>query len=155
MNGRWRQALCALLCFASGVAEALDVLPLGIERRDGRVVTYHVEVARTDAERQRGLMERLQLPASAGMLFDFGVEQPVAMWMRNTPIALDMLFADAQGEIVDVIANTVPLSETLLMPKSPARYVVELAAGQAAARALAPGDRLQLPASLRSSPSAK
>mgnify|MGYP000054457174 CR=1 FL=1 len=155
MTARWRRTVCALLALATGAVAAMDVLLLRIERQDGGVVSYRVEVARTDAQRQQGLMARRRLPKDTGMLFDFGAEQPVAMWMRNTWIALDMLFADAEGEIVEVIAHTVPLSDTLLQSRAPARYVVELAAGQAAAQALAPGDRLQLPLSVRTSPSAK
>lgn len=109
----------------------------------GRQVPYRVELAISDAERQQGLMGRRSLAATAGMLFDFGATQPIAMWMRNTHVALDMLFADETGRIVDLIAHTTPLSETLLRPRVPARYVLEVAAGQAAAHGIAIGDRLE------------
>ena len=135
-------------------ARAADTLSLRIERADGVAVVYAVEVARSAAEREHGLMERRALAPTAGMLFDFGREQPLAMWMRNTYVPLDMLFADAAGVVVDVIADTVPLSEALLVPRAAARYVVELGAGQVALRGLATGDRLRLPATLRASPSA-
>lgn len=125
---------------------------LRVERGDGSGVTYRVELARSADERQLGLMGRRTLDPTAGMLFDFGSEQSLAMWMRNTYVPLDMLFADATGAIVDIIERTEPLSEKLLIPRAPARYVVELLAGQVAQHGLARGQRLQLPAALRSGP---
>lgn len=123
-----------------------------VETSAGARVGYTVELAVSAAERRTGLMGRRTLAPDAGMLFDFGYTQPLAMWMRNTYIPLDMLFADAAGVIVDVITATTPLSEALLIPRAPARYVLELCAGQATAQGIARGDRLRLPAALRTSP---
>lgn len=130
---------------------AFDTARLAVEG-NGRRVAYTVELARTDAERQQGLMGRRTLAADAGMLFDFGVAQPVAMWMRNTFVPLDMLFADDAGGVVEVIENTTPLSEALLMPRVPVRYVLELRAGQVARHGFAVGDRLRLPGAVRAAP---
>lgn len=138
---------------AAVAADAAETLPIRFARVDGVYVAYSLELAASEAERARGLMHRRTLAATGGMLFDFGREQQVAMWMRNTFIPLDMLFIDGQGRVFDVLRDTVPLSETLLVPRGPARYVVELAAGQAALRGLAPGARLCLPGTLRASPS--
>lgn len=151
------RALCLLLLavvVATARAADLSRAPLVIVRADGVEVAYGVELARSAEERRQGLMGRRHLAADAGMLFDFGQEQPIAMWMRNTYVALDMVFASADGRIVDVIVRTVPLSEALLVPRAPARYVVELAAGQVATRGIAIGDRLRLPPALRTSSSA-
>ncbi len=154
MSGRLRQAALALaLLWAwAGVVGAAEWAAIRFERRDGVFVAFSVEIARSDAERRLGLMHRHSLSQTGGMLFDFGVNQDIAMWMRNTYVALDMVFVSADGVIVDILQDTVPLSETLLAPRAPARYVVELLAGQAAARGLGAGDRLWLPAALRSSP---
>ncbi len=146
-------ALCGgLVQAADGAQRALPSAELVVEKADGTSVGYTVELALDDAARRRGLMERRALAPDAGMLFDFGAERPLAMWMRNTYIALDMLFADADGAIVDLIERTTPLSDALLMPRAPARYVLELPAGQAAAHGFAVGDRLRLPADVRTSP---
>lgn len=144
-------ALCLCLALPGARADeavAPRVVPLVVVTASGRQVEYRVELAIGEAERRQGLMGRRSLDPQAGMLFDFGTVQPIAMWMRNTYVALDMVFADDAGIVVDVIARTTPLSETLLMPRVPARYVLELLAGQTAARGIAIGDRL----SIRTSP---
>ena len=72
---------------------------------------FTVELADTPAERSRGLMFRESMPADHGMLFDFQAEQPVAFWMKNTPLPLDMVFIDDAGTVVQVAADTTPYSE--------------------------------------------
>ena len=53
---------------------------------------FTVEVATTMAQRQLGLMHRQTMELDMGMMFDFGQEQMVSMWMKNTLLSLDMLF---------------------------------------------------------------
>lgn len=125
---------------------ALDTATLVVATARGECFEYTVELASDEAARRRGLMGRPALAPGAGMLFDFGAEQPIAMWMHNTAMPLDMLFANAAGVILEIISDTVPYSETLLMPRAASRYVLELLAGQAAAHDIAPGDRLYLKA---------
>ncbi len=74
------------------------------------------------------------------MLFDFGAEQPVAMWMRNTFIPLDMLFVDMAGRVVHIARETTPLSEATITADRPVRGVIELAGGEAARLGIEPGD---------------
>ena len=73
--------------------------------------TTHDEIVQNDEERMRGLMHRDQLPAEQGMLFVFEEAQIQSFWMRNTFIALDIAFIDANGKIID-IQRMVPLDET-------------------------------------------
>lgn len=153
MNGwRWQRLSAALLWLcAMSLAGADDTTPTRypvlFERPDGVRLWFALERAATDLERQHGLMGRAALAAGTGMIFDFGRAQPVVMWMKDTPLALDMVFIDGSGVVREVKARTTPWSTTLLPALAPARYVVELAAGEAAAVALEPGSRLLLPIS--------
>jgi hypothetical protein len=106
------------------------------------VHVFAVELATTDEERARGLMFRKELPGGRGMLFDFHNEQPVAFWMRNTYISLDMIFIRADGRILRVAENTEPLSEKLVPSGGPVRAVLEVIAGTARKLGIAPGDRV-------------
>jgi len=90
-------------------------------------VVLEVEVARSEAQRTTGLMYRKELPERQGMLFDFHTDQPVAMWMKNTFIPLDMLFIRANGTIARIETMTTPFSERTIASGEPVRAVLELA----------------------------
>jgi len=76
------------------------------------------------------------------MLFDFKRVQPVAMWMKNTLIPLDMLFIDGAGRVVNVAENTVPLSLATIPSAAPVRAVLEINAGSARRLGIRPGDQV-------------
>ena len=78
------------------------------------------------------------------MLFDFQTEQPVAFWMKNTPLPLDMLFIDAGGSL-QIAADTEPFSETPIPSRGPIRAVLELNAGTAARFGIEPGAGVRHP----------
>jgi uncharacterized membrane protein (UPF0127 family) len=103
---------------------------------------FSVEVMRTPAQLERGLMFRRFMPADRGMLFDFQVEQPVQMWMKNTYIPLDMVFIKRNGIVASIAKNAEPLSERIIPSGAPVYAVVELNAGTADRIGLAPGDHV-------------
>ena len=108
---------------------------------------FSIEIAETDAAREHGLMDRTTMGADHGMLFVFQDDQPRAFWMKNTKIALDMLFFDADRRLVSVQHDVQPCTADPCPPYSsgaPARYVLELNAGQAHKLGLAPGDEMQI-----------
>ncbi len=76
------------------------------------------------------------------MLFDFQRAVPVAMWMKNTFIPLDMLFIAADGRIVNIARRTVPQSLETIPSAAPVRWVLELNAGAAARLGIRAGDRV-------------
>jgi len=115
---------------------------LTVETAKGKT-TFNVEVADTPQLRQRGLMFRRELPADQGMLFDFGKPRPVQMWMKNTYVPLDMIFIRADGTVIGIGADTVPLSEDTVGVAEPVKGVLEVVAGTAARIGLKPGDRIR------------
>ncbi|MDR3435706.1 DUF192 domain-containing protein [Telmatospirillum sp.] len=117
---------------------------LTIETEDGRSVPFSVEVARTTEELGRGLMNRSSLPADAGMLFDFGSDHPVSMWMKNTLIPLDMLFITNDGKIAGIAARTVPQSLEVIASPGSVRAVLELNGGTADRVKIKVGDRVSV-----------
>ena len=123
----------------SGASWADELQRLTIETASGPHV-FSVEVMRTPDEQAKGLMFRRFLPADRGMLFDFAVEGPVAFWMKNTYIPLDMLFIDHTGRVVAIKENAEPLSETPIPSKGPALGVLELNGGEAAKDQVKVGD---------------
>jgi uncharacterized membrane protein (UPF0127 family) len=102
-------------------------------------------LAVTPEDQAKGLMYRRELPEGQGMLFDFHREQPTTFWMKNTYVSLDMIFIRADGRILRIAENTVPLSEALVSSGGPVRAVLEVVAGTARKLGLAPGDRVAHP----------
>ena len=135
----------------SATAQAPTLQPLAVLRADGVRVELVVEVARSEEERRVGLMTRSELARGRGMLFDFHKPTVATMWMKNTPLALDMLFLDAQGKVVWIAARTSPNSRQLISAPQLVRYVLELRGGDAQALGLALGDRVLVPSSAAAS----
>ncbi|MRX50350.1 DUF192 domain-containing protein [Paracoccus sp. S-4012] len=156
-----RRPLClALALLAAPAAVAATEPPAAVACAEDRAVfalpggeriEVAVELADTPETRARGLMFREHLDPGTGMLFIYETPQPVAFWMRNTLIPLDMVFIDARGEVRHVHEGAVPHDETpvpgaLPGDPEPARLMVlEVAAGEADRLGLAPGSRLAHP----------
>lgn len=137
-------ALVFGLALASGVLAADRPGEIRVTTRSGpHAIT--VEWAVTPSQRERGLMGREKMAPNHGMLFDFGNEQPLYFWMKNTPLSLDMIFIKADGRTSRIERATKPFSEDLIPGGAPARYVLEMVAGSAERLGLAPGDRFTIP----------
>ena len=106
---------------------------------------FSVDVVDTPESRSKGLMFVEQLPRMSGMLFVYDQEQPVAFWMKNTLIPLDMLFISSDGSIEMIARNTVPGSLRTISPGVPVKAVLELNGGLAAELGIQPGDTVQHP----------
>jgi uncharacterized protein len=135
----------ALTILAALAARAQSFEPLAIVTQGGARHEFKVEVARNDAERAQGLMFRRSMPAEQGMLFDFGRVEPVAMWMQNTYLPLDMLFIRPDGTVARIAANAEPLSTRTIPSGEAVLAVLELNGGTAARLAIRPGDRVEHP----------
>ena len=118
---------------------------LSILRSDGERVALSVEVAADEQQRRVGLMGRRELAARHGVLFDFGTPTLATMWMKNTPLSLDMLFVDEHGLVVWLQPRTTPDSLALISAPQRVRYVLEINAGEAQSFGITSGDRVLLP----------
>ncbi len=111
-----------------------------IQLRGSRgVVDFRVELARSDAERARGLMGRRSLAPDAGMLFVFDPPVHAYFWMKNTLIPLDMIFIGPRGRVRRVVAMARPGDLTQIDGGSDVALVLEINGGQAAAAGIAAG----------------
>lgn len=106
--------------------------------------TFHslrVQIAKNDEQRKQGLMHRESMAPYEGMLFEFMSEQIISMWMKDTPMSLDMVFFDNQRKIVRIVERATPFSLDTISSEKPARYVLELAAGGVQQLSLQLGDQ--------------
>ena len=133
-------ALPVLLLLSACASARAPWVEVGGER-------FQVEIADDDAERARGLMFRDAMPDDHGMLFIHDRQEPQAYWMKNTKIALDILYFDSERRLVTQQRDVPPCSAGDRCPpypsRAPARYVLELNAGQAARLKLGDGAELR------------
>jgi hypothetical protein len=139
-----RRAPLALLLAATLSSTPACAAPSGprvILESGGKSHRVQVELADTDAKRERGLMFRKELLEGRGMLFLFDEEGEHTFWMKDTLIPLDLIFVDSSGRVTGVIARARPLT---LEPRSggPSRMVLEVPGGWAAAHGVRKGDRM-------------
>jgi len=136
---------CIASMTGSAASDSRSDSTLTVATRNARHA-FAVEIARTPAEMERGLMFRDRLPPDHGMLFLYEEERPVSFWMKNTLIPLDLIFADSSGRILQIAERAVPLSTALISSEKPVRAVLEVNGGTAARLGIAVGDRLIHPA---------
>jgi len=110
---------------------AFEFARLEIVNDSGEHLGFDVYLAKTDEQWRRGLMFVRTMPERTGMLFIYDDEDIRSMWMKNTYIPLDIVFALSDGTISSVIKDAVPLSLKSLASREPAKYVLELNAGTA------------------------
>lgn len=106
------------------------------------ITSIRIAIVESEEERNLGLMDVRSLPPDAGMLFIFDAEAPLGFWMANTPLPLDLIFADSDSTIVHIHSNAVPYSLQNIPSVHPARYVVEVNAGFSVNYDLRPGHRI-------------
>ncbi|MBT8086668.1 MAG: DUF192 domain-containing protein [Gammaproteobacteria bacterium] len=108
--------------------------------------TFDVYIAQNFEQQRRGLMFVRNLPQMTGMLFVYEGEDIRSMWMKNTYLSLDIVFARADGTVSSIVHNTEPLSLRSMASTEPVRFVLELNAGVARRFRIGRGSRLIWPA---------
>lgn len=134
--------LVSLLCSACAAEDEQD---LCIRSLDGETHEFRVELVDTPEARRQGLMHRTKLADDQGMLFDFESTQPISMWMKNTPLSLDMLFIAESGRILRIERDTTPFSLRSIHSGRPARAVLEVLGGTTETLGIRVGDHVLHP----------
>jgi uncharacterized membrane protein (UPF0127 family) len=124
-------------------AAGLEQVPLTITTAKGARHAFVVEVARTPEQQSYGLMNRQSMPADHGMIFPYQPAQPVAFWMKDTLIPLDMIFVAPGGRILRIEENVVPLSLDPVGSGDAVEAVLELNGGRSAELGIAAGDKVE------------
>lgn len=113
------------------------------KNKDGKVLTtLDIEKAENENERAQGLMFRTHMDMNQGMLFLFEKETRQAFWMKNTSISLDIIFVNAQKEIVHIAKNTKPYSTESIPSFEYAQFVIEVNNGYCNLNNIMVGDRI-------------
>lgn len=104
---------------------------------------YTLEKAVTADEQRTGLSGRTALPKNKGMLFIFTKAEPVCFWMKDMRFPLDIIWLDGNKKVVHLVEDARPSSyPDTFCPDDPARYVIELNAGEAAEAGIRTGQEL-------------
>lgn len=114
------------------------------DQNSTRLASFDIAIAKSDKQKEQGLMNLKTLPKNQGMLFPFQNIQVVMMWMKNTSIPLDMIFIDDDKEIATIKTNTTPNSLELISSERKVKYVLEINAGLAKEYGLEIGQTVQI-----------
>ena len=123
--------LLFLFLYNNSVFAESYIKNLEIINDTGKLVQYHVEIAKTNEEQTKGLMHRLDLKKNGGMLFLFDTEKKASFWMKDTLIALDIIFINKNGSINKIHSNARPKSLKRIKSKGKVLAVLEINAGEA------------------------
>lgn len=146
--------LCSAVLVFNACKEDKTVEPIKVDfKKEGEltifkgttdtiVKVFNIEIAKSDYEIQTGLMYRDSMKDDQGMLFVFPEVRERSFYMKNTRIALDLIFFDHNKRIVSFQENAKPMDETSLPSNTPAQFVLELNAGMAQKLLLDVGDKM-------------
>lgn len=134
---------------ASGAEPAalLQDFPRGqlvLETRGPRCLLIDIHIASSQQQRAQGLMFIESMDEFEGMYFGYGEPTGLVMWMKNTPLALDMLFIRQDLRISSVARDTTPMSTERIRSKEAVIGVLELNAGFAQRWGAEAGTRVYL-----------
>jgi len=111
--------------------EDLEKASVSIKLNSNESIEFSVLIAESNKDRRQGLMHIEFMEENQGMLFVFNPPRRVSMWMRNTPMSLDILFIDRNGKVINMEENTTPYSTKALSSGGTIRWVLEINGGLA------------------------
>lgn len=141
-----KRALAQAIMVVALVATIFGVLSL--QRSDSNATTtigdkrYVLEIADTNATREQGLGGRVGMAQNHGMVFKYANQGVRCFWMKDMHFPLDIIWLNAQSQIVKIESRVSPDTYPHPYCASPAQDVIELHAGEAAS--LHVGQTIQL-----------
>ncbi len=106
---------------------------------------YALAVARTDAEREKGLSGRATMAPNTGMIFEFDTPGVYCFWMQDMHFNIDMVWLDGASKVIKTQQNATPASyPAMFCPPTDATWVLELPANTISTRHIDVGDQLKL-----------
>jgi uncharacterized membrane protein (UPF0127 family) len=106
----------------------------------------HFEVVTTEAQQERGLGGRADIPQNYGMLFVFSTDQKVGFWMKDMLTSIDIVWLSDNGTILGIEDSVSPDTyPEAFYPPQPVKYVLETRAGEMRRRGWSVGSRVLLP----------
>lgn len=119
----------------------LEIIEVAVVRGDKRIA-FKTELANTSEAQARGLMFRTELADDEAMLFPSPTPQARSFWMKNTPLALDIVFIGVDGRISN-IEEGVPYTTESVRSVGLASAVLEVRRGLMDELGIVPGDRVE------------
>ena len=135
--------IALLLAMLANVTACQAEPKVTISTKEGRTVSFAVEIADTPSKREMGLQYRRDLAADRGMIFLFPAESRQSFWMKNTPLPLDMIFINLDRKIVGIVEQTVPFSLDPRSGSAPSQYVLEINGGLSKRHGIKAGDTVR------------
>ncbi len=142
--------ICSILIFTTATIEAAGTPENSMQSGSVTLTNDYkieAEIAATKQQREHGLMYRISLNENHGMLFVYPEETRQGVWMKNTLLALDVLFLSERGKVVDIVKNLQPCLEEpcpIYISKTRAKYMLEISAGVTDRQHIEPGQELIL-----------
>lgn len=121
-----------IIFFANLGKENSGIKKVSFTNEEDKSIEIDVEIADDAEERTNGLMKREKLAENTGMLFIFSGENSRSFWMKNMLISLDIIFLDANRNIVSIANDARPCNNDFCNSYDSggkAKYVIEVNAG--------------------------
>lgn len=139
-------AFCAMFfAFALNIScqSKLEKRNLMIQKADGTEISVLAEIAVKPEDRNRGFMERKNIPQGTGMLFVFENDQILNFWMKNTPTPLSIAYISKDGKINDIL-DMQPFSLADVTSSGYVRYALEVPQGWFKENGISAGDSIKI-----------
>ena len=119
-----------------------EPVPLTVVSKDSKHV-FQIERAITLDQQARGMMFRETMDPDSGMLFEFDEPKIATIWMKNTPLPLDIIFVRSNGKILKIEHMAQPYKLRSASSEAIVAAVLELQGGRSKELGIMPGDLIQ------------